>query len=467
MITKSDFLLYCEAPRHLWAKKNGKIEVLLSEFDQRLISEGYKVEALAHGYIDTILKKQNPGLNLIWQETYIDGQFETRVDALLYNPASNSYDLFEVKSSTGVDKKDIYDVAFQSLILSNQIEIDHLYLLHLNKEYIRNGDLDLSFLFIAEEVTSKVEKIKAEIEILRQDALLVAELGNPNDIDCCLNPNECPCLDVCHPNLPEFSIFNIPNLSRNKKKELMDLGIDNAKDIPGNFGLNDKQRIIVQCAKTNNIHIDLAAIHEELGKVTYPVYFLDYETCISAIPQYDCYHPQQQIVFQYSLHKIKKPGDKPTHTEHLSITKDDPSLSLLDQLMTEIGGTGTIIVWNKTFEMTMNKEMAKLHPEYSEFLEKVNVRIYDLGDMVNLGYYLHPGFKGSWSIKKVLPVMVPELSYKGMEINKGDQASITWLKICFGPLDEPDKQRLSEALLRYCELDTLAMVEIFNIFRIL
>jgi len=112
--------------------------------------------------------------------------------------------------------------------------------------------------------------------------------------------------------------------------------------------------------------------------------------------------------------------------------------------------------------MTMNKEMAKLHPEYATFLEQLNERIYDLGDIVNLGYYLHPGFKGSWSIKHVLPVMVPDLSYKGMAIGKGDQASMAWWNMTFGQVGQREKEQLTEALLRYCELDTLAMVEIYR-----
>ena len=115
-----------------------------------------------------------------------------------------------------------------------------------------------------------------------------------------------------------------------------------------------------------------------------------------------------------------------------------------------------------TASISMNKDMAKLHPEYAAFLEQLNERIYDLGDIVNLGYYLHPGFKGSWSIKHVLPVMVPELSYKGMVIGKGDQASMAWWNMTFGQVDQREKEQLTEALLRYCELDTLAMVEIYR-----
>jgi hypothetical protein len=242
----------------------------------------------------------------------------------------------------------------------------------------------------------------------------------------------------------------------------LERGILAAKDIPASFDLNPKQFKIVDRARTNSEHIDHKAITAELEKIVFPLYFLDYETCICAIPQYNGYHPQQQIVFQYSLHKLEKSGDEPIHFEHISLVKGDPTLPLLERLKNDIGNSGTVIVWNKSFEMTMNKEMAKLHPEHATFLEQLNERIYDLGDIVNLGYYLHPGFKGSWSIKHVLPVMVPELSYKGMVIGKGDQASMAWWNMIFGQVDQREKEQLTEALLRYCELDTLAMVEIYR-----
>jgi hypothetical protein len=179
---------------------------------------------------------------------------------------------------------------------------------------------------------------------------------------------------------------------------------------------------------------------------------------------YDGYHSQQQIVFQYSLHRLDQPGGTLQHFSYIAVTTGDPSQSLLEHLSKDLGSTGTVIVWNKAFEMTMNKEMAILYPEYAGFLEDVNARIYDLGDIVNLGYYLHPGFKGSWSIKYVLPVMVKELTYEGMEINKGDQASMAWWNTTFGDLKKKEKEILIENLTKYCTLDTLAMVEITRRF---
>ncbi len=215
-------------------------------------------------------------------------------------------------------------------------------------------------------------------------------------------------------------------------------------------------------AKNRAEVLDRLALQSELARLQYPLWFLDYETCISAVPKYAGYHPQQQMIFQYSLHCLESPAGDLRHTGHISLTQEDPSLLLLEHLSADLGSAGTVIVWNKTFESSMNKEMARLHPQYAAFLEHLNRRIYDLAEIVNRGIYLHPGFKGSWSLKNVLPVMAPELSYAGMAINQGDQASVAWWNITFGELDEPQKARQVEALEQYCRLDTLAMVAIYQ-----
>jgi hypothetical protein len=316
-----------------------------------------------------------------------------------------------------------------------------------------------------DDITDKVNNLKPEVMKLREDALLVSQTSKLDGTDHCLNPKTCPCPEICHPNLPEFSIYDIPRLSKKKKLQLLGDGVRAAMDIPDAFDLNEKQRLIAGLAKTNLEHIDQKSLRSELEKIVFPAYFLDYETCITAIPKYQGYHPQQQIVFQYSLHKMEEPEGGVIHTDYFSASEKEPSLSILEKMSKDIGSDGSVIVWNKTFEMTMNKEMARVHPQFAGFLEQLNQRIYDLGDVVNRGYYLHPGFKGSWSIKNVLPVMVPELSYKDLDINKGDQASVTWLKICFGQLAESEKSHLIESMLSYCKMDTFAMVEIFRLIK--
>jgi hypothetical protein len=461
-ITKSDFRLYCDAPRHLWAKENGKIASQASDFDQHLAEEGNRVERIAQEYLSTILISQNPGTQLLWQQTFIDGPYEARLDALVLKANSNNYDLYEIKSSTGVDKDIVYDVTFQAAILEKQINVAHYYVLHLNKGTIRSGELDLATLFLAEDVSEKVRALNPEVLLLREEALRVAQCKDFAEAEACLLPKDCPCLEICHPGLPEFSIYDIPRLTKPKKIQLLEQGILAAKDIPACFDLNKKQRLVVERARTNTEHIDRAAIRAELERLQYPLWFLDYETCISAIPLNDGYHPQQQVVFQYSLHKLDQPGGELQHFGHVAIPPGDPTLALLEHLSSDLGPGGTVIVWNKAFEMTMNTNMAGLHPEYAGFLQDVNARIYDLADIVNFGYYIHPGFKGSWSLKHVLPVMVPELRYEEMAINKGDQASLVWWNITFGNLADPEKETLIENLKKYCRLDTLAMVEIIR-----
>lgn len=463
-LSKSDFRLYLEAPLHLWAGKHGLLPQETSPFAELLIQQGYNVEELGRQYLAQTVLTANPGWRLDWQHTCEDGPFQCRADALIYKPASRSYDLYEIKSSTGVDKEHHVDVAFQALILSRHFHLDHLYILHLNKEYILAGDLDLAGLFLAEDVSEAVANLLPEVEELRQLALQAALAEDPAGLDCCLDANNCPCPQVCHPDLPDFSIFDIPRLSKPKKKQLLEAGIRAARDIPENFGLNPKQVLIRERARSNTEHINRSALQAELNRFEFPLYFLDYETCLVAVPRYPGYRPQQQVVFQYSLHRLDDPLGDPVHFEHLSAACEEPSVSLVEHLMQDIGPRGTVLTWNKAFEMGRNCEMALVSPQYASFLEALNQRIYDLGEIVNQGYYLHPGFKGSWSIKHVLPVMVPQLGYDDLAIRKGDQASAAWWQICFGGIPDEERESLKAALLTYCALDTLAMVEIYRRF---
>ena len=459
-LTKSDFLLFLEAPRHLWADKHDLIDKTPSPFEINLMKQGYEVEAFAKEYLEKYVLK--PDEDLIFQKTFADRRFTARIDILIYKPATDSYDLYEVKSGTNVKKENIYDVTFQFLVVSKQIKLDRVFILHLNSEYIRYSYLNLAELFIAEDVTQKVLELKDEVDKLRDIALETALKPSPEGIQPCLNPKSCPCPDICHPGLPEFSIFDIPRLSKKKKTELINQGIFDIKDVPAPFELNAKQRLIVDVAQSNQELINREAIQKEFQHFTFPLYFLDYETYLAAIPKFDGYKPQQQMVFQYSLHKMELLNGDIRHTEHLAVTKDDPSKSLIKQLREDIGDTGTVFVWFKPFEMTRNKELAVIHPESAAFHEDLNDRIYDLGDFINFGFYLHPKFKGSWSIKNVLPVMVPELSYDEMEIGKGDQAMMAWWELINDKLPIEEAEKTKMALLRYCELDTLAMVRIWK-----
>jgi hypothetical protein len=462
LLSKTDFLLYLECPMHLWAKVHGQSDLTPSPMTQSLFRQGYEVEQLALEYLREFVIRPSAGKRISSQETFSDVPFAARVDALVHVPATDCYDLYEIKSSTSVDKEHYWDCAFQYLVLKQYLRIEHVFLLHLNREYILGDHLDMEQLFVAEDVTGKVQEYAESAKDERQKALQVALHEESHGIEHCYSPKNCPCPQLCHPSLPDFSIYDIAGLQKPKKQALERMGIFEAAKVPPTFKLNENQRQIVHMAQHGMPLVDQDGIRNALAQLSFPLYFLDYETFNAAIPMYVGYHPQQQMVFQYSLHRLDALGGILTHTEHVCTDRKEPSLGLLDKLSHEVGSCGTVLVWNKLFEMTRNSEMAEIHPEYQPSLEDMNSRIYDLADFVKKGLYLHPGFRGSWSIKNVLPVMVPGLSYENMEIGEGGQASEAWWQMVYGDAPLEEKERTRQALLKYCELDTLAMVKIYE-----
>lgn len=446
MITKSDFLLFLKAPLHLWASVNNKLDKKApSIYEQHLMKQGYEVEKLAHELLP----------NAVWQKPYFTDNFEIRQDALVKYPDGSGH-LYEIKSSTEIKKEHLYDVTFQSIVMENDIKLKKIFVVTLNKDYILNGKLDINSLFAVKDVTKEVKKLRSNVEDLMYQALNVINTKKPDYIENCLNPKTCPCPQLCHPNLPKKSIFNVPYLSHKRKRDLLDSKIVDINDITDDIPLNPMQRKIVTAIKTNNPYLNRTKLKEFLDSFVYPVYFLDYETYPLAVPIYNKYKTYQQMVFQYSLHIVNK--DKTIeHKEYLKKELGDPSIDLIKQLRSDIGPVGSVVSWNKTFECGRNEDMARLYPKHSEFLKDVNKRMIDLADFINKEMYIHPEFLGSWSIKNVLPVIVPALSYKKLKVNKGDQAMLTWWEM----VNSKDKKEAND-LLEYCGLDTLAMVKIWE-----
>ena len=457
-----------DSPMHLWAMKNTDIKQNITGFESHLIEQGYEVEKKAKIYLEMYIANKPEYHEIIWQETYSDKKCQVTVDALIYNSNLQSYDLYEIKSSTKIKNKNLEDVTFQFLVLNKLLPINKMYILHLNKDYIRQGDLDLQKLFIANDVTEKIHNLKPTSEEKINDAFQIMQKKSHLGIAACSKPKICPYRDLCHPDLPSLSIYDVPRLHKSKITKLRNNNIISMQEIPDNFELSEKQRAIVSAAKKNCLTVNRGLLKEELKKLIFPLYFLDYETYNSAIPLFDGYSPQQHIVFQYSLHIVEKNDLDLQHYEFLAKQKND-TIFLLESLKQHIGATGSVLVWNKTFEIGRNKEMALRYPAYADFLNDLNNRIYDLADPINKGHYVHPKFKGSWSIKNVLPVMVSNLSYKTLEIQKGDEAMLTWWDLANKNTNHnndfsPEQQKKAQSLLDYCKLDTLAMVKIWQKF---
>jgi len=469
----------------LWLSKFRKeLAPPVTETTQAVFDQGYEVEDYAHKLPQFTSGKEVKG----W---YAKGREETqtliqegnktifqanalpskqnlycKADILHFNDETKKWDIYEVKSATQVKDEHIPDLAFQKIAFEKDgIPIDKTYLIHINKEYVRKGEIDPNQLLTIEDLTEEVENIKQITETQIPKALEIITLKEEVKKRIgkqCDNPYECPFKKYCWKNLPEYSIFDLQRITEEQLTTLQDMGVEKIADIPDDFDLNEKQENQVVAVKAERDFIDKQSIENTLKKLEYPLYFLDYETYAPAIPLFDGLKPYQQMCFQYSLHVIKSKGEKCEHYEYLHTGKDMPVEKLLSSLQQHIGDTGSVIVWYKAFEMERNEEMAELYPQYADFLRSVNNRVFDLMEIFSNQYYVSPKFKGSCSIKKVLPVVVPELSYSDLEdVQEGKTASLYWFKHIYGGSEL--KERIETNLLKYCELDTMAMVEVFNV----
>ena len=464
-LTKSHFLMYLQSPLHLWLSVHSATPPLPpSLYNQHTIKQGYSVEKLAKEFLrKKVTTHYPPGTTITFEATLTDGNYESRIDALVHDTLHNTYDLYEIKSSTSIHSKHKYDVTFQYLIGKASLPINKVFLMHITSDYRKEGEIELSLLFVVEDMTDHITKKEDEVYQLRSEAWGIMQLATEPQDEHCFNPSTCPYPKQCFPNLIDYSIYELGRANKKQYLELIGLGVSLVKDIPDTFASTPKQRLQIQSARTGLPIIDQVALQRELQKLEFPLYFLDYETYSEALPLHDNYSPYQQAVTQFSVHVARQPESVEfEHFECLASSTSDPSQQLASELCRVIGKTGTVIVWNKGFECGRNEELGVLCPEYSKQLTSINERTYDLMDIFSLGYYVDYRFHGSASIKKVLPVLCPELSYKDLDINEGTKAMLAWHEMVYGNLSDSEKEKIKHDLLTYCKLDTWAMVEIWR-----
>jgi hypothetical protein len=490
-LSKTNFLIFLDCAKNAWLKIH-KPDIYkkypLSSFELNIIDTGNQIDELARGLFpngvsvesreDTELTKKLMAdkTPVIYQPVFSTSKFITASDIFVWNSGTNLYDLYEVKSSTASDeggrRTDEYliDIAFQKVILSELgINIGTMNLIRLNKEYVRMGDIDIQKLFLVENLTDQVNEKLDDIKQKMEGAYeyLLKEEEPKGHCDCIIKGKNSHCTTSKHSNsdLPDYSIHSIARIHKKKLIELVDNNIFSIHDVPSDFELSDNQRRQVDTAQSGKEYIDKNGISEFLQTMQYPLAFLDYETYPSAIPKYNGYKPYQQIPFQFSLHVIDSPDSESVHYDFIYTEKVCPDEYLAKALEKHLPKTGSVIVWNQKFEKGINVQVGEHLSEYKNFMLEVNNRVVDL--MIpffgKTTMYDHPKFKGSASIKYVLPALVPHLSYKDMHIQEGGTASDTWNRIVSGEYSEEDKNMKIQALKDYCHLDTLAMVEIWKV----
>lgn len=471
-LTKSLYMRGQQCPKLLWYSSRNQLPEL-SLFAQHKFSQGREFEKyvkklfpngidlgnLSHG--ENIKETQNlirQGKRIFESSmAYKDLFFKSDI----LEPSADGWNLHEIKASVKIKDEHITDLAFQKYICEkNGIDVKKCFIEYVNKDYIKQGNIIPNDLVLQEDVTEEVNQID-DIEENSERYIKIIEQGEPPEVSIsikCNRPYTCSLKDECRGDLPEYHVLQLTNWR--KYWELFEDGILDIKDIPKDEILSsNKDRVIKEAVDGNRTIINKDKIRNFLKELQYPLYYLDFETFDTAIPIFDQSRPYQKIPFQYSLH-IQDENNKVKHFDFLARREKDPRPELLDRLEKEIGQTGSVIVFNKTFEIGALKKLAEDFSEYESFIKSTINRIIDLAEPFKNFDYYNPIQKGSYSLKAVLPAITGK-DYSDLEISDGTDASMQYfyshIKADLKNIDE-----IRNNLLKYCGLDTEGMIWIID-----
>ncbi|MCX6250328.1 MAG: DUF2779 domain-containing protein [Bacteroidetes bacterium] len=443
-ISKSSFVRGTKCPKSLYLHFfQPEEQDEISEGQQSIFDTGHNVgflaqqlfpggidasrgdHSLVHEAIAYTAELIGNGQTVIYEAAFSDGETLCYMDILVKE--TDGWAAYEVKASTQVKDYQVNDVAFQYFVITRSgLPLKRVSLVHVNNQYIRHGDLDIRKLFTIESMTERILPMQNNIPV---DLLSLQEMlkaGLMPDIPMgsqCNNPFPCDFLEFCQQSCPAEE--------------------DESEGRP---------------ASRNQDELD-----QFLDELEYPLYFMDFETIQFAVPQYNESRPYQQIPFQYSLHLQQTKSGPLTHFLFLGTPPTDPRPEFIQSLLLHLGSSGSIIVWNQTFENTRLREIARDFPEYSSMIEPLFDRVADLMVPFRRKHLYTPDMNGSYSLKAVLPALVPDLSYSNLEIQEGGSAGLTYESL-YNDADPESIATKRENLLKYCELDTLSMVRILERF---
>lgn len=482
-LSKSQFMMGLQCLKRLWFYNYRKDLIPpIAPAQQQIFDQGHAIGELARQYFPGGVLVEADHMHIpdaikhtaelvagktrvIYEATFVFDDVLVRTDILKKNK-DGSWDLIEVKGSTEVKDEHLYDVSVQRYVLEGAgLKIRKAELMHIDNTFVKDGEIKPKDFFRRQDITEETAELLPEIkEHLKTFMKALASAKEPQvEIGRhCSSPYQCDFCGHCWKHVPEYSIYDIPRLSWEKKEALREMGILKFRDVPEDFDLNDGQRLYWQVERTGRTILDKERIKEFLARLQYPICHIDFETIMPGLPLYDGTRPYQQIPFQVSLHIQAKPGAKPVHCEFLADGKRDPRAAMAQFLVSNIGPKGTLLAYNASFEAKRIEELAEAFPRHKKALVSFLERIVDLMKPFQQRAYLHPKFKGRYSIKNVLPALIPDMTYKGMTVANGGDAQIAYLNILSGKLSPEAVAQTRKDLIAYCGQDTLAMVKILE-----
>ncbi len=414
---------------------------------------------------ETAALLQDSGIPAVFEAAFEHEGVFVRVDILERvqngDGESSSWRLIEVKSSTRVKDVHLEDLSIQSHVVQGAgVRLDATCLMHIDTGYFyQGGEVDLQALFSIENVSEAVaerrglvpERLAAMKALLLESQAPVIEPGQH-----CHAPYECPFWTHCTKEKPQRWIYHLPG-----KKEivgqLVRRGIMTIDEIPDETMLSDVQRKV-----KNNVEWISWELGRILRSVSYPIHHLDVETVMLARPRFPSTRPYQSLPVQWSNH-IELESGEVLHQEFLHSEASDPRRRWAEALIESLGEKGSIVVYS-AYEETIIRQLAETFPEFKSAFKAMVKRLWDLLPVIQCHYY-HPAFHGSYSIKSVLPAVVPSLGYEDLVIQDGGQAAADYYRMVFLESDWVERDSIREALLRYCARDTLALVELRRVLR--
>ncbi len=479
MLSKSRFMAGLQCHLRLWYEcYNREFASEVSPVQQAVFDAGHEVGRLATQlYPDGVLMEEdhlhhedavkstlkameNPKVAAIYEAGFIHDGVRIRVD-ILERVGDGKWNLVEVKSATSAKDTYLPDVAVQYHVLRGLgLDIDRIFLMHLNNRYVYDGKkVELEKLFSRTDLTKKALIYQNQVPSLLtifNDMLAQPEAPNIKPDRHCSIPYDCGFWEHCIQDMPEHWVMTLTGISQKKIDELEAQGVRDIKDIPMSFSLSTLQDRIRSCVINNQAYVS-PDLKDELKDMVYPIHFLDFETLFRAIPRYAGTRPYQSIPFQWSDHILFEDGVI-EHREYLCEEDKDPRKEFALTLLDALGSEGSIVTYTN-YEENIIKGLTYKLPEYRDQLLALLGRIKDLHKIVSKKYY-HPKFHGSFSIKSILPALLPELSYKNLEIQEGQLAGLEYERMIEPSTPAEEKRKIRKNLLTYCGHDTLAMLKI-------
>ena len=478
-LSKSRFLAGLQCQLRLWHQcYNRELASEVSSSQQAIFDTGEEVGRLAtrlypggvlieedhlqhyEAVQSTVAAIASPERPAIFEAAFIYDDVRVRAD-ILARGDDGRWSLLEVKSATSI--KDVYlpDVAVQYLVIGGSgIEVGSAGILHLNSKYVYDGaELELANLFTFSDLTEPILALQQELPstLAGLKAMLAAQ--NPPQVTPsrhCLSPYPCEFWDHCTADMPEFWIMGLTGIREERLNELTAIGVEDIRHIPELFPLTELQERIRTCVINREDYL-AAELEEELTNLEYPLHFLDFETVSPAIPIYPDTRPYQAIPFQWSDHILSRGGDL-NHFGFLLSEHEDPREGFVESLLEILGRGGTIFTYSN-YERRVLSELAKHLPKRSDRILATLDRFKDFQDLIKK-YFYSQGFRGSFSLKSVLPVLVPHMSYENLVIQEGTHASLEYQRMINPETLPEERRKIEQALMDYCSYDTLAMVKI-------